>query len=253
MSSKKEPWSKFKKILLTITVISTLTIVYNFFGPNGFIFGEKGMFDFDYHRQIIESPAGSRYGNEWAFEKPYLCPILKDTSNPENPYTHCSFNKWFGLHFILFSWTSGSFILFLIAVVAGISFFDLKNQPLKTKILIICPWGRNRSRHLASYLEQKGYETKFGGVLPEGENLVTQDMVDWSQVIIFVTPETQESFIKLFFISHQKVITLNVEDRLKILAPNKPNPTAEEWTQIQEEKVYPELERQIDKYLPFEK
>ncbi|MFH1089017.1 MAG: hypothetical protein V1716_01170 [Candidatus Uhrbacteria bacterium] len=135
-------------------------------------------------------------------------------------------------------------------------------------ILLICNWGRNRSRYLANYLEQKGYDVKFAGVLPEGDNLVTQKMVDWSQVIIFVTPETQESFAQHFTIDNQQLITLNVEDRIEILAPNKPNPsnplipeikvqttypTTEEWTQIQEEKVYPELEKQIDKYLPFEK
>jgi len=120
-------------------------------------------------------------------------------------------------------------------------------------ILLICNWGRNRSKYLASYLEQKGYEVKFAGISPESDNLVTQEMVNWSQVIIFIKPEIKEYFSQHFLVSNQQLITLDAEDRLEILAPDKPNPTAEEWTQIQKEKVYPELERQIEKYLPFEK
>jgi len=119
-------------------------------------------------------------------------------------------------------------------------------------ILIICDWGKNRSKYLADYLKQKGYETKFGGVYPQSPNPVTQDTVDWSHVIIFVKPEIEKYFFQHFVTNNQKIITLDVEDRMEILAPDKQNLTAEEWTEIQQKQVYPELERQVEKYLPFE-
>lgn len=118
------------------------------------------------------------------------------------------------------------------------------------KVLIVCNWGKNRSAHLASYLDQKGYPVKYGGIFPESENPLTQSMVNWANVLIFVQPQTRNDFDKDFHVGNQQVITLNVEDRISVLAPEKQNITPEEWTKIQQAKVYPELERQINSYLP---
>jgi len=118
-------------------------------------------------------------------------------------------------------------------------------------ILIICNWGKNRSAYLAKYLEQKGYSVKYGGIFKESDNPIIQDKVDWSDILVFVQPQTKKYFKKLFQVGDQKIIVLDVEDRMSFLAPEKENLSPEEWTQIQKEKVYPELEKQIDQYLPF--
>lgn len=118
-------------------------------------------------------------------------------------------------------------------------------------VLIVCNWGKNRSGYLAEYLKQKGYSVQNGGIYKESDNPVSSEMVDWSEVIIFVQPQTKEDFEKLFRISGQKIIILDVEDRLSILVPNNQKMIPEEWVKLQQEKVYPELERQINKHLPL--
>jgi len=118
-------------------------------------------------------------------------------------------------------------------------------------VLIVCNWGKNRSAHLASYLQKKGYEVKFGGINPECDNPVTQGMVDWGDILIFVQPQTKKGFLERLRVDEQKMITLDVEDRIEILVPNKKGLTGEEWVKIQQERVYPELEKQIEKYLPL--
>ncbi len=118
-------------------------------------------------------------------------------------------------------------------------------------ILVVCNWGKNRSRYLAQYLQQQGYTVQYGGIYPESDNPIHQEQVDWATVLIFVQPQTQEDFKKSFKITRQQVVTLDVEDRVSVFAPEKDELSPEEWTQIQQEKVYPELEKQISKYLPF--
>jgi predicted protein tyrosine phosphatase len=120
-------------------------------------------------------------------------------------------------------------------------------------ILIICNWGKNRSSYLALYLQQKGYEVKFGGVYYEGYNQITQNTVDWSKAIIFIQPQIKKDFLKRLRINNQKIITLNIEDRMSVLAPDKNELTEKEWNRIQQKYVYPELERQIEKHLPITK
>jgi len=88
-------------------------------------------------------------------------------------------------------------------------------------ILIICNYGKNRSGYLASYLQQKGYATKFGGVYPESDNMVMQDLVDWSQVIIFVQPQTKEIFLKSFQIKKQKLLRWMLKIEFKYLSRRK--------------------------------
>ena len=119
------------------------------------------------------------------------------------------------------------------------------------KLLIICNWGKNRSAYLASYLKEKGYLVQYGGIYPESGNLITQEIVDWADILIFVKPQTREDFDKRFRKGAQKLITLDVEDRISVLAPKKEDINDEEWTKIQQEMVYPKLKSQIDKYLPF--
>lgn len=110
-------------------------------------------------------------------------------------------------------------------------------------ILTICSWGKNRSSYLAAYLQQKGYIVKFGGIHLGSDTPVTQDTVDWSNVLIFVHPQIEKEFLERFQVKNQRMTTLNVDDHIEA--------TGDEWLRIQEQYVYPQLEQEIDKYLPL--
>src|SRR3989338_6583033 len=42
------------------------------------------------------------------------------------------------------------------------------------KILIVCSYGRNRSKYLAEYLKGRGYQTDFAGISIKAEILISQ-------------------------------------------------------------------------------
>lgn len=88
-----------KKSLLILGILLLLIVV--FFIRYGAIFGPKGLFDKAYHRQAIVNPhAPPGHEDLWEPDEPYLCPVMKDPSNPENPFTHCPINKYLG-HWLL--------------------------------------------------------------------------------------------------------------------------------------------------------
>lgn len=120
---------------------------------------------------------------------------------------------------------------------------------MNRRILVICYMGRNRSKYLADYLTDKGFVADCAGILQETKNLVTQEKVDQSEILIFVMPRIQEKFLRQFNICKQKIITLDVEDRLDILCPEKDSHTPDEAKEVYETKVYPELRKQIAEYI----
>ena len=121
------------------------------------------------------------------------------------------------------------------------------------KILAVCYMGMNRSKYLAEYLRGKGYECDYAGILPETKNLVSQERVDGADVLIFIQPRIQEKFLWEFKTKGQRIITLDVEDRVCVLRPENTEMSGVEYLEFQKRHVYTELERQIEKFLPFEK
>lgn len=118
------------------------------------------------------------------------------------------------------------------------------------KILVICYMGMNRSRHLAGFLREKGYNADCAGILPETKNQVTQERVEQSDVLVFVLPRIKEKFLDRFTVNAQRIITLDVEDRIDLLCPDAGDLSQEEKQAIYRERVYPELEKQIAVYFP---
>ncbi len=116
-------------------------------------------------------------------------------------------------------------------------------------LLIVCTQGQNRSKYLAEYLQSKGYNTDYGGVNPEGVNPLTQEKVDWADIIITVREHIKYKFLDRFEPKGKKVIHLEVIDNPKKF-PEKAQKLAEKsWIDFQEKYVYSELRKQIEKHL----
>ena len=118
-------------------------------------------------------------------------------------------------------------------------------------MLIVCRWGRNRSRYLAGYLAAKGYDTDFAGTLDEMDNQIEKEDVLWADVVLTVTgiirDEVQERFESEL---NGKVLhSLEVEDWKKDWGDTRPKATV--WRRYQREHTYPHLIEQVEKLLPL--
>jgi hypothetical protein len=106
------------------------------------------------------------------------------------------------------------------------------------KILVLCQFGMNRSKHLAGYLSGKGYDTSYGGVR-EDRGLL-QDKIDDSDVIVTVHPSVAKALRADSNIGERRVIELDVEDR-----------EGNDWMNYQTNGVYQKLVAAMDEYLPI--
>lgn len=117
------------------------------------------------------------------------------------------------------------------------------------KILALCAFGKNRSRHLAEYLSSLGYEVDFAGTIKNTEE--TQDKINESDILISVHPIVAEALEHNFYTEGKTIIKLDVEDRPEMLLDSKARLDGDNWIHFQEKFVYPEIERQINDHLPL--
>jgi predicted protein tyrosine phosphatase len=121
-------------------------------------------------------------------------------------------------------------------------------------ILIVCTQGQNRSKYLAEYLRKKGYNTDYGGIAENGFNPLSQEKVDWADVIVTVREHIKDKFLDKFEPKGKKVIHLEVPDNPKRFSKEAQVLAAKSWFEFQEKYVYSELRKQIEKHLKeFEK
>jgi predicted protein tyrosine phosphatase len=128
----------------------------------------------------------------------------------------------------------------------------------KIKVLTCCSKGLNRSKYLAEYLKRKGYSTKFGGV--EGWkserrkwNPISQEMVNWADVIISVRPRLVDVLKNKFRIGRKKIISLDVSDS-KMLLPKKFYELKKlDFHTFNRKWTRPQLRKAIKPFLPLKK
>lgn len=80
------------------------------------------------------------------------------------------------------------------------------------KVLVLCAYGQNRSRYVAKYLSEKGYETDFDGVQNSDRDAV-QAKIDAADVIITVSADVHAGLVHNFNLDDKRVIEIDVDDR----------------------------------------
>ena len=127
----------------------------------------------------------------------------------------------------------------------------------KPKILCVCSQGRNRSKYLASYLKNKGYSTRYGGVGFEGsggeaENPIKQKDIDWADIIITVKKRHHPILRNNYKVKNKTIISLDVADSKRLVVPEHPELENLNYEEFQKKWTYPQLRKAIKPYLPLD-
>jgi len=122
------------------------------------------------------------------------------------------------------------------------------------KILCVCSMGRNRSKYLASYLKNKGYRTRYGGIGHgridlDPDNPFNQEDVDWADIIIIVRKRHKPLLKKNYKIKGKKIIVLNVTDSRRIVGEEYPEFKDLDFETFQKIWTRPQLRKAIKPYL----
>ncbi|MFQ5531796.1 MAG: hypothetical protein ACE5ES_04235 [Candidatus Nanoarchaeia archaeon] len=116
--------------------------------------------------------------------------------------------------------------------------------------------GLNRSKYLASYLKNKGYSTRFGGIGFGRVNLnphnpFKQEDIDWADIIIVVRKKHKPLLKKHYKIEHKRIIVFDVTDSRRIVGEKYPKFANLDYETFQRKWTYPRLRKAIKPYLPL--
>ena len=117
------------------------------------------------------------------------------------------------------------------------------------RILLVCTEGQNRSKYLAGYLKEKGYEVDYGGVRQDGMNPLKQEQIDRADMIIAVREHIKDKLLERYDCAGKKVVHLEVKDNPARYTEEARALAESEWNAFQEKYVYTELRKQVDKIL----
>ena len=127
---------------------------------------------------------------------------------------------------------------------------------MKPKILCVCSMGENRSKYLASYLKNKGYRTRYGGIGHGRVNRVahnpfSKEDVEWADIIIVVRKRHKPLLKEKFITKGKKIIALDVTDSRRLILPNHPEFEKLDFVTLQRKRTYPRLRKAIKPHLPL--
>lgn len=116
--------------------------------------------------------------------------------------------------------------------------------------------GLNRSKYLAEYLKEKGYETKYGGVgpcriAPKPTNPVKIKDIQWADIIITARKKHKPILIEKYGAKNKKIICLDITDSRKAMGKIYSEFKNIERGEFNQKWTYPQLKKAIDKYLPL--
>ena len=126
---------------------------------------------------------------------------------------------------------------------------------MKTKVLCICSMGSNRSKYLSSYLKNKGYKTRFGGIGGRlggnPDNPFIQEDIDWADIIVVVRKKHVALLKKRYKVKNKRIIALDVTDSRKIIGQKYPKFNNLDYDTFQKRWTRPQLRKAIKLYLPL--
>jgi hypothetical protein len=118
-------------------------------------------------------------------------------------------------------------------------------------ILVLCHFGQNRSRYLADYLMEEGYQDVQHAGIKDPDHAKMQKAIDQADIIITVSNHVRDSLRDQYQLQGKRIIDLQVEDRPEVVLPDHRQLDGNEWVEFQKNYVYPALKEQLSKYLPF--
>ncbi len=126
----------------------------------------------------------------------------------------------------------------------------------KLKILTVCTIGLNRSKYLASYLKNKGYKTRFGGIGfgiidKKARNPFSQEDINWADIVIVVRKKHKPLLKKHYKVKGKKIIVLDVIDSRKAIGEKYPKLNNLDFDVFQKKWTRPQLRKAIKPYLPL--
>jgi len=126
-----------------------------------------------------------------------------------------------------------------------------KKNGKRKKVLCVCSQGMNRSRYLAGYLRNKGYNTRYGGASIEAPNPIHQKDIGWADVIIVVRKRLVPIMKERFHVKNKKLIVFNVTDSPLSLFFERKMLKFMDYLDFQKKWTYPQLRKNIEKHLPL--
>jgi predicted protein tyrosine phosphatase len=115
--------------------------------------------------------------------------------------------------------------------------------------------GLNRSKYLASYLRNKGYKTRSGGIGGrlggEPDKPFNQEDINWADVIIVVRKKHVPLIKKKYKVKNKRIIALDITDSRKIIGQKYPKLNNLDYTTFQKKWTRPQLRKAIKSYLPL--
>lgn len=126
----------------------------------------------------------------------------------------------------------------------------------RKRVLVVCSMGLNRSKYLAFYLKNKGYNIRYGGIgfgriNEKAHNPFNQKDIDWTDVIIVVRKKHKPLLKKHYKIKNKKIIVLDVTDSRRIIGKKYPELNNLDFETFQKRWTRPQLRKAIKPYLPL--
>lgn len=133
-----------------------------------------------------------------------------------------------------------------------------ENEHKKLKVLCVCTMGLNRSKYLAEYLREKGYDTRYGEIGPcridpESKNPVKKEDIEWADIIITARKKHRPILNNNFGVKDKKIICLDLTDSRKAMGEIYPEFKNIEQDEFNQKWIYPQLRKEIERYLPLTK
>ncbi|MEM0988381.1 MAG: phosphotyrosine protein phosphatase [Pseudomonadota bacterium] len=90
-----------------------------------------------------------------------------------------------------------------------------------SRVLFLCGEGRTLSPTAAQLFAEKGLSTDFAGVSPGIDDALTQDQLDWADLIVVMERRHHTRLNERFgrLLAGKKILTLDIRDRFTFMEP----------------------------------